>query len=66
MQLKDNLEKLGIPRVTLEIGNALKARTFIILLSSGTKNDPKLVEATYKSASMIILIINGIIVINVF
>eukprot|EP00026_Physarum_polycephalum_P001179 Phypoly_transcript_01180.p1 GENE.Phypoly_transcript_01180~~Phypoly_transcript_01180.p1 ORF type:complete len:1168 (+),score=212.99 Phypoly_transcript_01180:101-3505(+) len=48
--LQENLTNLGIPRVTLDIANYPKARTFIILLSAGTKNDPALVEATFKTA----------------
>eukprot|EP00026_Physarum_polycephalum_P001053 Phypoly_transcript_01054.p1 GENE.Phypoly_transcript_01054~~Phypoly_transcript_01054.p1 ORF type:complete len:1230 (+),score=212.96 Phypoly_transcript_01054:151-3690(+) len=48
--LKADLEKAGIPRVTLDIENYEKSRTFIILLSAGTCNEPKLIEATYKTA----------------
>ena len=48
--LQANLTKLGIPRVTLDIGNYSRARTFIILLSSGTKSNPALVQATFRTA----------------
>lgn len=53
MELEDNLKKQGIPSVTVDIAHAFKARTFVLLLSPTTRNNPKLVEATYKTAGII-------------
>lgn len=52
LALKKVLETLGIPKVTSELNNYSKARAFIILLSSGTRNDPTLVNAVYKTAGI--------------
>lgn len=49
-ELKISLEKAGIPQITLDLAFIKKARTFIILLSPGTKSNPRLVDAAYRNA----------------
>jgi hypothetical protein len=48
--LKKALEAVGVPKVTTDISHYPTSRTFVILLSAGTKNDPALVEAVYQTA----------------